>query len=82
MKKFFMAVVVFALTLPGLPVQTQAQTYGGNYGGYGNNAFLNRALVLRQSKRKARSTQRKTYRSKRSYRKQVRRSDRSYRFRR
>lgn len=71
--KSLVATALFAVMLAGSPAEARAQTFGGSYGGYGNNGYLDRALALRRSKRKVRS-------SKRSYRKQqARRKGRSRR---
>lgn len=83
LKKYLVAVLIFGLTSAGLSSEAQAQTYGGFYGGYGDNGFLNRALILRQAKRKAQASKRRTHSTKRAYRKKsARRSNRSYRSRR
>jgi hypothetical protein len=80
LKKYLVAVGIFAVTLAGLSAEAQAQTYGGFYGGYGDNGLLNRALVLRRAKRKAQLSKRKAHSPKRVYQKKhARRSNRSYR---
>ena len=76
MKKYFVMAAVLATTFISLPAKTQAQTYGGFYGGYGNNAYLDRALAVRKSKRRVKSSKRvvrkkssrRTVRTRRSYR--------------
>ena len=76
MKKYFVMAAVFAATSVGLPTKTQAQTYGGYYGSYGNNMYLERALAVSKSKRRVKSSKRiyrkkssrRTVRSRRSYR--------------